>query len=51
MNLNSLGTIDLQISQGNLSFCHEFVVAEVDDLKGILGIDYLVQHNVTIQVA
>lgn len=50
-NLNSLGTIDLQFSLGKLSFCHEFVVAEVDDLKGILGMDYLVQDNVTIQVA
>ena len=50
-NLNVLGTVDLQFSLENGSFCHEFVVAEVDDLEGILGMDFLEQHNVTIQVA
>lgn len=50
-SLNILGTVDLQFRLGNGSFCHEFIVAEVDDLKGILGMDFLEQHNVTIQVA
>ena len=50
-SLNILGSVDLRFNLGNSSFCHEFIVAEVDDLNGILGMDFLEQHNVTIQVA
>lgn len=49
--LNILGKINLQFSLGGMSFCHEFIVAEIDDLKGILGMDFLEQNDVSIQVS
>lgn len=49
--LNILGTVDLHFNLGNYSFCHEFIVAEIDDLNGILGMDFLEQHDVKIHIA
>lgn len=49
--LNILGKINLQFSLGGMSFCHEFIVAEIDDLKGILGMDFIEQNDVSIQVS
>jgi hypothetical protein len=49
--LNILGKINLQVSLGGISFCHEFIVNEIDNLKGILGMDFLEQIDVSIQVS
>ena len=31
-------------------FCHEFIVTELGDLCGILGMDFLENNDVTIQI-
>lgn len=49
--LNILGKIDLHFSLENYSFCHEFIIADIDDLDGILGMDFLEQHDVKIHIA
>ncbi|XP_062610966.1 uncharacterized protein LOC134272813 [Saccostrea cucullata] len=49
-NLRILGKVDLQFSLGGISFCHEFIVAEIDDLQGIFGMDFLEQNDASIQI-
>lgn len=32
-------------------FCHEFIVTELGDLCGILGMDFLENNDITIQIS
>ena len=42
--------LELRIIEDNL-FCHEFIVTELGDLCGILGMDFLENNNMTIQIS
>ena len=45
------GKVDLELRIGDNLFCHEFIVTELGDLCGILGMDFLENNNMTIQIS
>ena len=49
-DMNVLGKVDVELRIGDNMFCHEFIVTELGDLCGILGMDFL-ENDVTIQVS
>lgn len=49
--LQVLGKAYVQFSIDGICFSHEFTVAEIDELNGILGMDFLEQHDATIRIS
>ena len=49
--LRILGKADVQFSIYGNCFCHEFTVAEIDDLKGIIGMAFVEQHDAMMRIS
>ena len=49
--LRILGKADVQFSIDGICFCHEFTFAGIDDLKGIIGMDFLEQHDAMMRIS
>ena len=50
-DMKVLGKVDLGFRIGDNLCCHEFIVTELGDLCGILGMEFLENNDVTIQVS
>ena len=50
-DMKVLGKVDLEFRIGDNLFCHEFHVTGLGDLCGILGMNFLENNDVTIQVS
>uniref|UniRef100_A0A8W8MB79 Uncharacterized protein n=1 Tax=Magallana gigas TaxID=29159 RepID=A0A8W8MB79_MAGGI len=46
-----LGKIDLEFEIGEIRFCREFIVAELGNLRGIIGMDFLENNDVIFQIS
>jgi hypothetical protein len=49
--LNNLRQTKFEFCVDEIPFSHEFIVAELDDLSGILSSDFLEQNDVTFRVS
>lgn len=49
--LKILGKADAQFSFDGICFCHEFTVAKIDDVKGLIGIDFLEPHDAMMRIS
>lgn len=50
-DMKVLGKIDLEFEIGEIRFCHEFIVAELGNLRGIIGMDFLENNDVIFQIS
>lgn len=50
-DMKVLGKIDLEFEIGEIGFCHEFIVAELGNLRGIIGMDFLENNDVIFQIS
>lgn len=46
-----LGKVDLEFEIGEIRFCNEFIVAELGNLRGIIGMDFLENNDVIFQIS
>lgn len=49
-DMKVLGKIDLEFEIGEIWFCYEFIVVELGNLRGIIGMDFLENNDVIFQI-
>ena len=48
--IKTYGKTKLSFKLGDTDFDHEVIIADIDELHGILGFDFLEEHDVSISV-